>query len=200
MESTISSRESARPTSLRRCLRRAWCCCTTAGTFHTWNARKRCATHSPTSFMARRLTSEGARGRRAQLKYSGHDVATHHVEWYRGRPSFGCYYALVHVQLWSPALQPPLHRAEKARGDEAVQDAMVEGERHVHHVADGDGVVDHDGPLDDRIHRENTRVGLIDDRHRDERAEHAGVIHRKRRALQVGGHQLVGARAGGEVA
>src|SRR5260221_8574622 len=89
----------------------------------------------------------------------------------------------IHVQLWSPALQPPLHRAEEARGDEAVQDAMVEGERHVHHVADGDGVVDHDGTLDDRIHRENTRVGLIDDRHRYESAEHAGVVDRKRRVM-----------------
>ena len=73
---------------------------------------------------------------------------------------------LVEVDLGAVAFEAALDGAKELRGGQSIKDAVIEGERHVHHVADGNGVVlNDDGSLNHAIHRQNARVGLIDDRH-----------------------------------
>src|SRR6478609_8583820 len=76
--------------------------------------------------------------------------------------------------------EPGLHRAEEPSGVGPVDDAVVVGQREVHHRADRDGLAavgvgDDDGPLDDRAGAEDGDLRLVDDRGVEERAAAAGV-------------------------
>ena len=94
--------------------------------------------------------------------------------------------------------RPPralLDRAEEAGGVGAVDDAVVVGQRQVHHRPDGDrlaevGVVDHDRPLDDRAGAEDADLRLVDDRGVEQGAAAAGVGEREGAAAE-----FVGARS-----
>ena len=67
---------------------------------------------------------------------------------------------------------------------------MVEGEAEVHDRADGDGVVDHDGSLDDGLGRYDGGLRVADQRPRDNGAQQARVVDRERPALDVSEDQL----------
>lgn len=72
-----------------------------------------------------------------------------------------------------PALQPVLHRGEETRGVGPVHDAVIVGERQVHHRADGDGVetvvAHHHGLLLHDSGAEDRDLGQEDDRRIEER-------------------------------
>ena len=84
--------------------------------------------------------------------------------------------ASIQRQIVIHPLQPAFDLLEEAGGGEAVQRAVIEAEREVHHRADRDHVVDHDRALDDRFGRQDRDLRLDQDRRRDDRAEGAGIV------------------------
>ena len=93
--------------------------------------------------------------------------------------------ASVKRQVVADVLEPGSHLLEETRCGEAVQRAVIDAQREVHHRADRDHVVDHDRPLDDRLGREDRRLRLNQDRRRDERAKCARIVQRKGAARQI---------------
>src|SRR3546814_6654264 len=57
----------------------------------------------------------------------------------------------------------------------AVDQAMIVGKRKIHHRADHDLSVAHDRPVLDAVHAKHGRLRRIDDRRRQQRAEHSTV-------------------------
>src|SRR6266851_4084667 len=95
----------------------------------------------------------------------------------------------------SPFFEALLDEAEELAGHHAVDDAMVEAQAHVHHVADGDPVADDDGPAHYRFRGEDGGLGLVDDRLRRDRTGRARVVEGERASLYVVGLELLVARA-----
>ena len=62
---------------------------------------------------------------------------------------------------------------------------MIEGEADVHHGADGDSVVDDDGPLDDGLGVEDGGLRVIDDALARDGPECARVVDGERSSLHV---------------
>ena len=90
-----------------------------------------------------------------------------------------------------PVLERVLHVRHELVGDRAVDEAVVVAERQVRHRPDRDRVVDDDGPLLDGADAENRDLRLVDDRHAEQRAEHAGVRDRERAAGHLVGLELL---------
>ena len=88
-----------------------------------------------------------------------------------------------------------LHVHHELVGDRAVDDTMVVADRHVRAQPDRDGVVDDDRPFLDGTNPQDGDLRLIDDRHPEQRAEHAGVRDGERSTLHVIRRQLLVARA-----
>ena len=85
--------------------------------------------------------------------------------------------------------------AAEGAGLGTVVGAVVDGDAHVHHRADGDGialVLEHDGSLHDLLHRDDGALGHIDDRQRQYRAGPAGVVDGEGAALDVLRRELPG--------
>src|SRR6478672_4252957 len=106
--------------------------------------------------------------------------------------------------LEGPLLDTGLHRGEEAGRVGTVDDAVVVGQRQVHHRADGDGLaavgVGHDHrPLDDCPGAEDADLRLVDDRRVEQRAAAAGVGQREGAATELVRRDLVGAGALREV-
>ena len=99
-----------------------------------------------------------------------------------------------------PVLDHLLDDLHELVGDRAVDDAVVVADRHVGAQPDRDGVVQNDRPLLDRADADDGDLRLADDRHAEQRAEHAGVRDRERSALHVLRLELLLARARGESA
>ena len=72
---------------------------------------------------------------------------------------------------------------------------MIVRDRDVHHRADHHLAAARDGPILDLVHAEDARLRRVEDRCREQRAEHAAVGDRERSAHQVAGRQLSLARA-----
>ena len=75
---------------------------------------------------------------------------------------------------------------------------MVVRQRDVHHRPDLDLAVDRDRTVLRLVQPENADLRIVDDRRRDERAEHAAVRDRERAAGEVVHRQLAVARALGD--
>src|SRR5215210_2383469 len=97
------------------------------------------------------------------------------------------------------SLQTALDRVQELERGTAVEDAVVEGDLQVHHAAYGDGVVYHDGTLDDGFRREYRRLRVIDYGRRDHTTEGAGVVDGEGAARDVFGTELAVAGAPHEV-
>ena len=102
-----------------------------------------------------------------------------------GPPSAGS----VDRRVRSDRLEPGLDRPQEGGRLGAVVRPVVDGEDHVHDRADGDDVavgrLEHDGALGDRLHGQDRDLRDVDDRHRQVRAEPAGVVDRERAAAVV---------------
>ncbi len=66
----------------------------------------------------------------------------------------------------------------------AVDDAVIEGGRQVHHLADDDLAVLHDRPFDDRVGPDDGDFGMVDHRCRHEPAQRPEAGDGDGRALQ----------------
>src|SRR5690349_2898628 len=77
--------------------------------------------------------------------------------------------------LLAPALQIGLHFAHKLVGNRAIHDAVVVGQREIHHGAHGDGVVDHHGTLLNGSNSQDGYVRLVDYRKPHEPAINAWI-------------------------
>src|SRR5271166_6388679 len=91
-------------------------------------------------------------------------------------------------------LQPLADGLQEMGRHSTVQDPVIEAQAQVDDVPDGDGVVDHPGPPDDGLGRDDGRLRRVDDRHRSDAAEGARVIHSDGAVRQVFEREL--ARAG----
>ena len=87
-----------------------------------------------------------------------------------------------------------LHPNEEQHRLLAVDDAVVVRQRDVHHRPDLDLAVDRDRAVLDLVQAEDADLRVVDDRRRDERAEHAAVGDRERAAGEVVHRQLAVAR------
>src|SRR6184192_236807 len=90
----------------------------------------------------------------------------------------------------SAGLEALLHGGEEARRVRAVDDAMVIGQRQIHHRANGDRlaevrVTDDDRALDDCSRAEDGDLWLIDDRGVEQRAAATGVGQREGSATEL---------------
>src|SRR5262252_4034731 len=79
----------------------------------------------------------------------------------------------------TPALQSLFDEAEELSSGHPIDDPVVEGEAHVHHVPDRDPIANHDRSTHDRLGREDGRLRLVDDRLAGHRPGGAGVVKRK---------------------
>src|SRR5271165_3309895 len=79
-----------------------------------------------------------------------------------------------------------LHLDEERHGLAAVDDAVVVGQRGVHHGPDDDLAAHGHGPVLDRVQAQDGALGGVDDRRRQEGAEGAPVRDREDAALEVG--------------
>ena len=70
-------------------------------------------------------------------------------------------------------LQQALQLLDELRRVIAVDHAMIEGRRQVHHLAHDDLAALHDGPFDDGVGADDRDFGMIDDRRRDDAAQRA---------------------------
>src|SRR5882762_319786 len=95
----------------------------------------------------------------------------------------------------APVFQGFLDLVQELMGDGAVDHTMVVAECYVAHGADGDGVVDDDGPFFDGAEAENADVGLADDRQAEESTEYAGIGDGESAFLNFFGFELLGACA-----
>src|SRR5882762_10470817 len=84
-----------------------------------------------------------------------------------------------------PFLEALLDEAEELPGHHAVDDAMVEAQGHVHHVAHRDSIPDHHRAAHDRFGGQDRGLWLVDDRLARDRSRSAGVVERERAALDV---------------
>src|SRR5882672_912414 len=73
----------------------------------------------------------------------------------------------------------------EARGVVAVDDAVVDGDREVHEVANDDRAVSHGGPLRDLVHAEDRDLGVIDDGRGQQAAELTEARDREGRAREL---------------
>src|SRR4029079_9189219 len=87
-------------------------------------------------------------------------------------------------------LEVALDRLQQPRAVGARAGAMVAGERHGHDLAGHDGAVADDRALDRARHRQDGRLGRVDDRREGGDVEHAHVRDRERAALDLGLAQL----------
>src|SRR5829696_4876344 len=94
---------------------------------------------------------------------------------------------LAYPALRSVSLQPSLDGVQELEGGTAVEDAVVEGDLHVHHAAYGDGVVYDDRTLDDRFRGEDSRLRVVDNGRRDHATEGARVVDGEGAARDVFG-------------
>src|SRR3954447_5054913 len=101
-------------------------------------------------------------------------------------------------------LQPALDVSHELAGLCTICCSVIEPERHVHHWLDTDQVatrrLHYDGPLHDRLHRQDADLRCVDDRLRDDRSRPARVIERERATLYVIERELVAARPISKVA
>ena len=97
-----------------------------------------------------------------------------------------------------PALQPPNHVDAEGSGAGAVDDAVVEGDRDVPHLAHDDLAVSHDRARPDAVKPEDRDLRVVDQRRHEEAAELAGARDRERRVAQLVGLERAGARTLGE--
>ena len=81
----------------------------------------------------------------------------------------------------------------------AVDEAVIVGQRDVHHRADDDLAFAGHGAVLDRVHAEDAALRRIDDRRREQRAEDAAVGDRERAAFEVLGLEFVLGGAAAEV-
>src|SRR5205085_7060524 len=93
---------------------------------------------------------------------------------------------------------------EEAFGVRAVNDAMVEREREVGHMTNGNQIValfsrDHFRAFLDCADAEDGDLWLIDDRCAEETAEHTGIRNGERAACNLVGFELFGACAVGQI-
>src|SRR5215216_7073427 len=94
---------------------------------------------------------------------------------------------LAYCALRPVSLQPSLDGVQELEGGTAVEDAVVEGDLHVHHAAYGDGVVYDDRTLDDRFRGEDSRLRVVDNGRRDHATEGARVVDGEGAARDVFG-------------
>src|SRR5580658_327517 len=87
-------------------------------------------------------------------------------------------------------LDPLLHLDKESDGLAPVDQAVVVGQRQVHHRADDDLAGDRDRALVDRVHAEDGALGRVYDRRREERAERPPVRYREDAALEVAERDL----------
>src|SRR5262249_21786393 len=73
----------------------------------------------------------------------------------------------------------------------AIHDAVIVGEREVHHRANHDLIVHHHRTLLDLVHAEDAALRRIQDRRRQEAPEHAAIRHGERAARQLVDRQAV---------
>ena len=73
--------------------------------------------------------------------------------------------------------------------------AVVVAERQIPHRPDRDRIVDHDGTFLDVADAEDRHLRLVDDRHAEQRAEHAGIRDGERAAADFVRLELLRARA-----
>src|SRR5215207_7130235 len=99
------------------------------------------------------------------------------------------------IALRPVCLQAPFDGVQELECGAAVEDAVVEGDLEVHHAAYGDGVVYHDGTLDDGFRGEYRRLRVIDNGRRDHTTEGARVVDGEGAARDVFGAELAGAGA-----
>ena len=92
-------------------------------------------------------------------------------------------------QLTPPSSSRPFTDSKEARGDGAVQRAVVPRHAQVGHRAGGERVavlgLDDDGPLHDRLEVEDRDLGLVDDRRREHGPELPRVGDRERSAVDL---------------
>src|SRR5689334_6092418 len=87
---------------------------------------------------------------------------------------------LIHVDLSSVTLQFCAHGLQESSSARAIHNTVIKGQTEIHHVADGNRIIlSYHWPLDYRIHTQNTCMRLVDNRHRDNRAESARIIYHK---------------------
>src|SRR5918994_8013375 len=65
------------------------------------------------------------------------------------------------VALWPVSLEAALDRVQEFQRGAAVEDAVVEGDLHVHHAAYGDGVVYHGGTFYGGVRGEQLRPRVV---------------------------------------
>src|SRR3712207_1772173 len=106
---------------------------------------------------------------------------------------------LADTALRPVSLQPSLDGVQELERGAAVEDAVVEGDFQVHHAAYRDGVVYHDGTLDDGFRREDRRLRVIDNGRRDHTTEGARVVDGEGAARDVFGAESSVAGAPHEV-
>src|SRR5215212_8150642 len=105
------------------------------------------------------------------------------------------YRNLAYRALRPVSLQPSLDGVQELEGGTAVEDAVVEGDLHVHHAAYGDGVVYDDRTLDDRFRGEDRRLLVVDDRRGDHATESARIVDGEGAARDVCGAKVSSAGA-----
>src|SRR5438270_9988565 len=100
---------------------------------------------------------------------------------------------LINIDFSTVALQFGAYGLQEATSPGTIQDAMIERETQVHHVAYGDCIIfDDHRPFDNCIHAKNASVRLIDNWHRYNSAKCARVIHDEGATLQILNCKLVG--------
>src|SRR5919108_5258813 len=86
-------------------------------------------------------------------------------------------------------LQPAFDVRHESAGLRPICGPVIKAERHVHHWLDTDQVtisrLHYDGPLDDRLHRQDADLRRVDDWRRDDRARPPRVIEGERATLYV---------------
>ena len=113
----------------------------------------------------------------------------------RGKRAYGCEAPL---QCTDRPLEAADHIEAERPCTHAVDDAMVEGDRHVPHLADDDLAVPHDRPRPDPVEPENRDLRMVDQRRHEEAAELSGARDGEGRVAQVVGMQRAGPRPIGE--
>ena len=105
---------------------------------------------------------------------------------YTGRPK-----TILEARIGpAEALDRLLDSAQETCAYSAIEDAVVEGDRRVHHASDGNRIVNHHGALDDSFHGHKTSLRLVDDRVCHYDAQRAGIIDGDRAAFDFGKGQL----------
>src|SRR5262245_5811569 len=88
---------------------------------------------------------------------------------------------------------------EEGDGLASVNQAVVVGEREIHHRSRYDRAVTHDRALLDPVHAEDARLRRVQDRGREQRAVDAAIGNGERAALQLFERKLAAAGADTEI-